>query len=60
MKELLKLLPILGLALGSLNCGAPADEGPEEPPEGTEEAEALGGIEPGGGGEEPGGGEEAP
>ena len=38
MKELLKLLPILGLALGSLNCGAPADEGPEEEPEGTEEA----------------------
>ena len=37
MKELLKLLPILGLALGSLNC-APADEGPEEEPEGTEEA----------------------
>ena len=38
MKEFLKLLPILGLALGSLNCGAPADEGPEEDPEGTEEA----------------------
>ena len=38
MKDLLKLLPILGLALGSLNCGASADEGPEEDPEGTEEA----------------------
>ena len=52
MKELLKLLPILGLALGSLNCGAPADEGPEEEPEGTEEAvaeEAAVGEEGGGG-----------
>jgi len=38
MKKLLKLLPILGLALGSLNCGPPADEGPDEDPEGTEEA----------------------
>ena len=39
MKELLKLLPILGLALGSLNCAPPADEGPEEEPvENPEEA----------------------
>ena len=40
MKKLLKLFPILGLALGSLNCGAPADEGPDQDPEGTEEAVA--------------------
>ncbi len=40
MKKLLKLLPILGLAIGSLNCGPPVDEGPDEDPEGTEEAVA--------------------
>ena len=55
MKELLKLLPIIGLALGSLNCGPPADEGPDEDPEGTEEAiEAEAAVE------EEGGGEQAP
>ena len=55
MKELLKLLPILGLALGSLNCGNPAEEGPEEPPEGTEEAvaEEAAVEEEGGGGVNP-------
>jgi|ETNmetMinimDraft_21_1059911.scaffolds.fasta_scaffold194629_1 hypothetical protein len=54
MKKLLKLFPILGLALGSLNCGAPADEGPDQDPEGTEEAvaeEAAVGEEGGGGGD---------
>jgi len=56
MKKLLKLLPILGLALGSLNC-APADEGPEEEPEGTEEAVAEeAAVEEGGGGGADGGG----
>jgi len=53
MKKLLKLLPIIGLALGSLNC-APAEEGPVEEPEGTEEAvaeEAAVGEEGGGGGD---------
>ena len=41
MKKLLKLLPILGLALGSLNCtpdvdeGAGAEDGPDlESPDG--------------------------
>ena len=30
MKDLLKLLPILGLALGGLNCGADVEEGAAE------------------------------
>jgi len=51
MKKLLKLLPIIGLALGSLNCGGPADEGPAEEPEGTEEETAgEAAVEEGGGG----------
>ena len=44
MKELLKLLPILGLALGSLNC-APETEGTTEEPEDEAAVEAEAAVE---------------